>query len=120
MTIAMFIAMTLADGFAKLFSCPEFTGSYLSFDGKHLYLSQWYKERILKMDDSGNISRTIDVGAEICGHTFVDEMLYVLRGRENKDVPNKVEEWRMARLDPREKSAGQWRISRRFPSPPAR
>ena len=93
---------TALDGFTKLFSCPEFAGSYLSFDGKHLYLSQWYKERILKMDDSGNISRTIDIGAEICGHTFVDEMLYVLRGRENKDVPNKVEEWRLARLDPRE------------------
>ena len=95
---------TAADGFAKLFSCPEFTGSYLSFDGKHLYLSQWYKGQIHRVDDSGNISRTIDVGAEICGHTFVDEMLYVLRGRENKDVPNKSEEWRMARLDPREKS----------------
>ena len=32
---------TAADGFEKLFSCPELTGSYLSFDGKHLYLSQW-------------------------------------------------------------------------------
>ena len=21
--------------------CPDFTGSYLSFDGDHLYLSQW-------------------------------------------------------------------------------
>ncbi|PYJ52803.1 MAG: hypothetical protein DME83_04275, partial [Verrucomicrobia bacterium] len=23
-------------------ACPEFTGSYLSYDGDHLYLSQWY------------------------------------------------------------------------------
>ena len=30
-------------GFRKLFTCPEFTGSYLSFDGEDLYLSQWYK-----------------------------------------------------------------------------
>jgi hypothetical protein len=95
---------TAADGFEKLFSCPEFTGSYLSFDGKHLYLSQWYKERILKMDDKGNIQRQIHVGAEICGHTFVDGLIYVLRGRENKGVPDKAEEWRIARLDPREES----------------
>jgi hypothetical protein len=93
-----------SDGFRKLFACPEFTGSYLSYDGEHLYLSQWYKGQIHRVDDSGNISRTIDVGAEICGHTFVDGALYVLRGRENKDVPNKSEEWRIARLDPREEN----------------
>ena len=93
---------TAADGFAKLFACPEYTGSYLSFDGQHLYLSQWYKGEIHRVDDSGNISRTIDAGPEICGHTFVDGMLYVLRGRENKGVPNKAEEWWIARLDPRE------------------
>jgi hypothetical protein len=92
------------EGFKKLFPCPEFTGSYLSFDGKHLYLSQWYKGQIHRVDDSGSISRTIDVGAEICGHTFVDGALYVLRGRENKDVPNKAEEWRIARLDPGEET----------------
>ena len=90
--------------FTKLFSCPDFTGSYLSFDGKHLYMSQWYKERILKFDDYGNILHEIDVGAEICGHTFVDGMIYVLRGRENKNDPNKSEEWRIARLDPKKEN----------------
>ena len=91
---------TPADGFTKLFACPEFAGSYLSFDGEHLYLSQWYKGQIHQVDDSGNISRTLEVGGEICGHTFVDGALYILRGRENKDIPNKPEEWRIARLDP--------------------
>jgi hypothetical protein len=89
------------EGFTKLFACPDFTGSYLSFDGEHYYFSQWYSGLIHEVDDSGRVSRTIDVGAEICGHTFVDGTLYVLRGRENKDVPNKTEEWRIARLDPR-------------------
>ncbi len=88
-----------ADGFVRLFACPEFTGSYLSFDGEHLYLSQWYKGDVHQVDDRGNISRTINVGAEICGHTCVDGKLYVLRGQENKDVPGKAEEWRIARLD---------------------
>jgi hypothetical protein len=84
-------------GFTKLFACPDFTGSYLSFDGKNLYLSQWYKKRILKYDAKGNVIRKIDIGAEISGHTFVDGIIYVLRGQEK---PN--EDWRIARLDPRE------------------
>jgi hypothetical protein len=92
------------EGFTKLFACPNFTGSYLSFDGEHYYFSQWYNGLIHKVDDSGKVFRPINVGAEICGHTFVDGMLYVLRGRENKDVPNKTEEWRIARLDPREEA----------------
>ena len=79
--------------------CPEFTGSYLSFDGKHLYLSQWYKHRILKLDAGGNIIRTIDVGAEISGHAFVDGVIYLLRGTEQNG-----ESWTIARLDPRQET----------------
>jgi hypothetical protein len=86
-------------GFSKLFQAPEFTGSYLSFNGDDLFLSQWYKQRILKLDTKGKIVRTIDVGAEICGHTFVDGTIYVLRGKEQ---PN--EDWRIARLDPRQET----------------
>jgi hypothetical protein len=78
-------------------ACPEFTGSYLSYDGENLYLSQWYKHRILKLDASGNIIRVIDVGAEVSGHAFVDGMIYVLRGTEQNG-----ENWTIARLDPRE------------------
>jgi hypothetical protein len=80
-------------------ACPDLTGSYLSFDGTHLYLSQWYKHRILKLDATGNVLRAIDVGAEICGHVFVDGTIYVLRGVE---TPN--EDWRIARLDPRQET----------------
>jgi hypothetical protein len=79
--------------------CPEFTGSYLSFDGDHLYLSQWYNFRILKLDAKGNILREIAIGAEISGHTFVNELIYVLRGTEQNGG-----DWRLARLDPREKT----------------
>jgi hypothetical protein len=84
-------------GFTKLFACPDLTGSYLSYDGENLYLSQWYEKRILRCDGKGNVVRKIDIGAEICGHTFVDGMIYVLRG-----VEKPYEDWRIARLDPRE------------------
>lgn len=89
-------------GFTKLFACPDFTGSYVSFDGEHLYFSQWYKGDVHQVEDSGKIQRTINVSAEICGHAFVGHTLYVIRGSENKDVPGKSEEWRLARLDPRD------------------
>jgi hypothetical protein len=75
-------------------ACPEFTGSYLSYDGQHFYLSQWYKHRVLKLDASGNILKTYDVGAEICGHTIVDRTIYVLRGTEQED-----ENWTISRFD---------------------
>ncbi len=82
---------------AQRFACPDFTGSYLSHDGEHLYLSQWYKHRILKLSAKGEVLREIQVGAEICGHTFADGWLHVLRGTEQDG-----EHWRIARLDPRE------------------
>jgi len=64
---------------ANKIACPEFTGSYLSYDGENIYLSQWYKHRILKLDAKGNIVRAIDIGAEISGHAFVNGMIYVSR-----------------------------------------
>jgi hypothetical protein len=75
-------------------TCPEFTGSFLSYDGSNVYLSQWHKHRILKLDSSGNILQTFDIGAEICGHTFYDGAIYLLRGTEQGN-----EDWRIARLD---------------------
>lgn len=84
-------------GFSELdrIACPEFTGSYLSYDGSNLYLSQWYKHRILKLDQRGGILDVIDIGAEISGHTFVEGEMYVLRGTEQNG-----ESWTIARLDP--------------------
>ena len=79
--------------------CPDFTGSYLSYDGKNLYLSQWYNHRILKLDSNGNIISEIAIGAEISGHAFVDGLIYVLRGTEQNGG-----DWRLARLDPREQT----------------
>ena len=76
-------------------ACPDFTGSYLSYDGRSVYLSQWYEHRILKLDANADILETYDIGAEISGHTFFDGAIYVLRGTEQGD-----EDWRIARLNP--------------------
>jgi hypothetical protein len=108
---------TPTKGFTRLFTCPDFTGSYLSFDGKHLHLSQWYEGQILKLDGKGKVLGRIDLRAEICGHTFVDGTLYVLRGKEHKNEPGKAEEWRIACLDPKEgKPDGEDLATIPFPS----
>lgn len=80
-------------------ACPEFTGSYLSYDGEHLYLSQWYNQRLVQLDASGGIMRSIDVGAEVSGHCYSNGQLYVLRGTEADG-----EHWRIAQLDLREET----------------
>ena len=80
-------------------ACPDFTGSYLSYDGENLYLSQSYKGRILKLDRDGNILRVIEVGGEVSGHAFVDGTIYVLRGTEQDG-----ETWALARLNPKEET----------------
>jgi hypothetical protein len=109
-------------GFTKLCACPDFTGSYLSYDGESLYLSQWYEQCILKLDKGGNVVGKIEVGAEICGHTFANGLIYVLRGTENVPRPQYAkgpptaarfsagakqgeERWWIARLDPRKETS---------------
>jgi hypothetical protein len=98
-----------ATGFAEdgRIACPDFTGSYLSYDGEHLYLSQWYKHRILKLGQRGEMVSTINVGAEISGHVFVGGLIYVLRGTEQGN-----EDWHLARLDPSEKTPAVTDVAR--------
>ncbi len=92
---------TPGEGFSETerIPCPELTGSYLSYYGEGLYLSQWYKHRILKLGELGKITRVIEVGAEISGHTFVNGSLYVLCGTEQGEG-----DWRIVRLDPEEET----------------
>ncbi|HJT80400.1 MAG TPA: hypothetical protein VJ719_04305 [Chthoniobacterales bacterium] len=77
------------------FAYPDFTGSYVSFDGSNLYMSQWYKARILQLASDGQVVRTVQIPGEISGHVFVDGAFYVLRGTEKEG-----ESWTIAKFDP--------------------
>ena len=100
------------EGFTKLFACPDFTGSYLSFDGEHLHMSQWYKERILKFDAKGNVIGEIDVGAEICGHTFLDGIsTCCVAGRIKISLTNPKNGASPGLI--RKRKARRWKISQR-------
>jgi len=56
--------------------CPDDTGSQLSYDGDRLYLSQWYRKRILSLDETGRTGTTIDVPHEICGQVVAGGKFY--------------------------------------------
>ena len=59
-------------------ACPDDTGSQLSYDGERLYLSQWYRKRILALDAAGAVTRTIQLDREIVGHVVVGGRFYVV------------------------------------------
>ena len=58
--------------------CPDDTGSHLSYDGMRLYVSQWYEKRILGIDETGAVVKTIELPRGICGQTFADGAFYAM------------------------------------------
>jgi sugar lactone lactonase YvrE len=56
--------------------CPDDTGSHLSYDGDLLYVSQWYKKRIIALDVTGKPGTIVVVPHEVCGHTIVGGCFY--------------------------------------------
>lgn len=74
--------------------CPEDTGSQLSYDGRHLHVSQWYPKRVLALDERGEVVRTIHAPHEICGQVFAGGILHLL----TTDDENTIDYW-LTRVD---------------------
>ncbi|HTV75167.1 MAG TPA: hypothetical protein VME66_15855 [Candidatus Acidoferrales bacterium] len=53
-----------ANGFVPV---PDETGSHLGLFAGHILLGQWYKRRLLLLDDAGRIIKTYDVPHQIAG-----------------------------------------------------
>ena len=100
MTIVIFIAMHQMRALRNSLPARTSRGRASALTASTFILVNGIREMCIQVEDSGEIRRTINLSAEICGHTFVGRTLYVIRGRENKDVPGKSEEWRLSRLDP--------------------
>jgi len=56
--------------------CPDDTGSFLAFDGAHVWLSQRHLKRVHELDASHRPRRTIPVGEEILGMAWVGDRIY--------------------------------------------
>jgi len=57
--------------------CPDGTGSYATYDGHDLYVSQWYNRRVFKAADSG-FEPLLTAQRGICGIAAVDGSLILL------------------------------------------
>ena len=58
-------------------ACPDDTGSFLAYDGEHLWLSQRYDKRVLELDAAYRVVRTVDVGEQILGIAWHEDGLYL-------------------------------------------
>jgi hypothetical protein len=75
---------------------PDDTGSYLAYDGDLLYVSQWYRQKILGLDDAGAVATTVDVPHGICGLVIVGGRFYCV----TTDNEETTEYW-LTRVDAR-------------------
>ena len=76
-------------------SCPDESGSHLSFDGEHLNLSQWYPRKIIALDAKGNRGREISALHGICGHCFAKGAFWAL----STDEETNGDYW-LTKIDP--------------------
>jgi hypothetical protein len=76
-------------GFKEKIHCPDGTGSQLGCDGQHLHLSQWYNQRILRLDDNGTILAEFKIPHQICGQVIVDGNFYLV----TTDDENSTDYW---------------------------
>jgi hypothetical protein len=60
------------------FRAPDDTGSQLGWDGDRLYVSQWYNQRILAVDEAGTVRSEIAVPHGICGQVVVEGRFYLV------------------------------------------
>lgn len=86
------------EGFDTKFAlpCPDDMGSHLSFDGRSLYVSQWYPKKLIELGTDGKIGRVINVPHEVVGQVFVDGCFYLV----TTDDEETTDYW-LTRVDPR-------------------
>lgn len=76
--------------------CPDDTGSQLSYDGSALTVSQWYPKKLVTLDATGRVIRTIHVPHGICGQVNVGGLIYLV----TTDAEDTTD-YRLTRVDPR-------------------
>lgn len=81
--------------------CPDGTGSYVTYDGNDLYLSQWYNRRVFKSTGDSGFEPLLTAQRGICGIAAVDGSLTLLTtSDENTD------DYFLERFDPSGAAAG--------------
>jgi hypothetical protein len=84
-------------GFKPWNASPDLSGAHLAFDGDTIYVSQLGNKRILSLDSTGKVTRTIPLERGACGMTIVDGCFYLITGDDE------LEDLRFTKLDARGK-----------------
>lgn len=58
--------------------CPDDTGSHLGYDGRSLYVSQWYRRRLVRLDEQGRPGSRHAAPHGIAGQVIVGPYAYLL------------------------------------------
>ena len=83
------------DGKFRL-ACPDGKGSHLGWDGRNLWLSQWYPKQLIALGTDGQVERVIRIPHEIAGQVIVDGLFYLVT-TDNEES----NDYFLTRVDPR-------------------
>ena len=68
--------------------CPDDSGSHLGYDGRLLYVSQWYRRQLVALDDKGHVVRTLTAPLHgIAGQVIVGGHAYLLGTDDESETP---------------------------------
>jgi len=71
-------------------ACPDDTGSFLGYDGDALFLSQRHQKRILELDATGAVRRTIAVPREITGMVVIGGRFFLMTVESKDSLHSKI------------------------------
>jgi hypothetical protein len=81
--------------------CPDGTGSYITHDGRDLYLCQWYARRVFRMTPAGAFEPLFTAKRGICGIAAVGGSLTLLTTDDEHST-----DYFLERYDPANPRAG--------------
>lgn len=71
--------------------CPDGTGSYIAHDGRDLFLSQWYEQRVFRLTGAREFEPLFKAKRGICGIAAVDGALTLLTTADEDSLDYFVE-----------------------------
>jgi hypothetical protein len=77
--------------------CPDGTGSYITHDGRDLYLSQWYEQRVFRMTRAGAFEQLFTARRGICGIAAVNGSLTLLTTNDEHSTDYYLERYDLAK-----------------------
>ena len=76
--------------------CPDGTGSYIAFDGRDLFLSQWYEQRVFRLTEARAFEPLFKTTRGICGIAADSGMLTLLTTADEETLEYHLERYELS------------------------